>query len=57
MNVILWDNSYLGDVNWDTIMDDHARVSGNNKRDCVYYMDRVHWTPGIIQEGHSSDVA
>ena len=31
MNVILWDNSCLDDVNWDTIMDDHARVSGNNK--------------------------
>ena len=25
------DNSGLNDFNWDTIMDYHARVSGNNK--------------------------
>ena len=28
MVVILWDNSCLDDVNWVTIMDDHARMSG-----------------------------
>ena len=37
VNVILWDNSCLDDVNWDTIMDDHARVSEITRWLCIQH--------------------
>ena len=56
-DIDLVDNSCLHDFNWVTIMDYHARVSGNNKM--VVYTT---WTGfsgrlGATQAGHSSEVA